>query len=389
MISRFLAALAVAAPLWAAASAPMEMPARTLEGAPAQPMAFRAPGIAPIESASLPALEDKAARASPEVPSGPLRVATVRALPKVSQIESWTPIAGGYVAVLRACSEGALGMSVKLDLGSLARAIEARVQGSDGRVEFMRVEPSCGSDAWLPWTQGSSQVVELFSTAVPREDAVRIAEILHFTELPFAKAAASSCTVPARCATNDSVLDTAIAERKKSVFKMTFVDSGSGFACTGTLINTERFPAPFILTANHCINNVQSAASVNTFWFYENVACDDPAINPAMTQLSGGAVLIFTNSNVDSTLLRMNDTPPPGAVYASWNRALLENGASIVSLSHPRGDAERLALGHVTTEYRLGGHAPGLSRVGLTRGLIQGGSRGPRGFYPAWGKLPP
>src|SRR5258708_32933213 len=280
MISRLLAALAVAAPLWAAASAPMEMPSRTLEGAPAQPMAFRASSIAPIESASLPALEDKSARASPEVPSGRLRVATVRALPVASQVDKWTAVAGGYVARLRVSSEGALGLRVKLDLGSLARAIEARVQGSDGRSEFMRVEPSLGSEAWLPWTQGSAQVVELFASAVPPEDAVTITGILHFTDSPFAKAAAGTCTVPTRCTTNDPALDTAIAERKKSVARLNFVDGNSGFLCTATLITTERFPTPFVLTANHCINNVSSAASLTTLWFYENVACDDPSVNP-------------------------------------------------------------------------------------------------------------
>src|SRR5258706_14153673 len=108
-----------------------------------------------------------------------------------------------------------------------------------------------------------------------------------------------------------------------------------------------------------------------------------------MTQLSGGAVLIFTNSNVDSTLLRMNDTPPPGAVYASWNRALLENGASIVSLSHPRGDAERLALGHVTTEYRLRGHTPDLYDGGPTPGIIRGGLRRSRPRNPGGGRPQP
>src|SRR5258708_20145789 len=107
MISRLLAALAVAAPLWAAASAPMEMTSRTLEGAPAQPMAFRASSIAPIESASLPALEDKSARASPEVPSGRLRVATVRALPVASQLDKWTAPAGRYLPPLPLSSQTA------------------------------------------------------------------------------------------------------------------------------------------------------------------------------------------------------------------------------------------------------------------------------------------
>ncbi len=362
----------------------MEMTSRTLEGAPAQPMAFRASSIAPIESASLPALEDKSARASPEVPSGRLRVATVRALPVASQVDKWTAVAGGYVARLRVSSEGALGLRVKLDLGSLARAIEARVQGSDGRIEFMRVEPSLGSEAWLPWTQGSAQIVELFSNTV---EAVSITGILHFTDSPFAKAAAGTCTVPTRCTTNDPVLDTAIAERKKSVARLNFVDGNSGFLCTGTLINTERFPAPFVLTANHCINNVSSAESLTTLWFYENVACDDPAINPGMVQLSGGAELVFTNSNADSTLLRMNDTPPPGAVYASWNRALLEDGASIVSLSHPKGDTIRFALGNVTKEYRVVGHAQDMYGVSFSRGIIEGGSSGSGLFTMAGGTL--
>jgi hypothetical protein len=387
MISRLFCILAVvAAPLSAAASA-MEMPSRVFEGAPPMPMAFRAPSIAPVDAAWLQAFEEKTTRAAPEVPSGRLRVATVRALPQASQVANWTPIAGGYVARLRASSEGALGLRVKLALASAPRAIEARVQGSDGRIEFVRMDPASGAEVWTPWTEGFSQLIELFTTAVPADDAVSLTDILHFTDSPLAKASAGTCTVPTLCTTNDPVLDAAIAERKKSVARLNFIDGGSGYLCTGTLINTERFPAPFVITANHCINNVSSAASLTTLWFYENVACDIPATNPGMVQLSGGAALVFTNSNADSTLLRMNESPPSGAVYSSWNRALLENGAPIVSLSHPRGDTSRFALGSTTTEYRIIGHAQDFYGVSYSRGIIEGGSSGSGLFTLSGGSL--
>ena len=374
MISRLLALFAAAVPLWATASGAIQMPSRTLETAPARPTAFRAESLAPREAASLQALEEKTARAAEE-PSGRLRIGTVRALPKAARVDAWTKVAGGFVARLRTSSEGALGLRAKLDLGSLSAAIEARVQGADGRIEFMRIEPAAGSEAWLPWTEGSSQVIELFSSVEPSEDAVRLGEILHFTESPFAKAAAS-CTVPTLCTTNDPVLDAAIAERKRSVVKLTFVDNGSGFACSATLINSERFPAPFILTANHCIDNAASASSVTTLWFYESVACDNDAVNPGYVQVSGGAQLVFGSYNVDSTLLRMNLSPPAGAVYASWNRARLAQGAPIVSLSHPRGDTSRYALGNISQEYRIVGHAQDMYGVLYSRGIIEGGSSG-------------
>lgn len=386
MISRFLAVLAVAAPLWAAASARMEMPSRVLDiGAP--PLVFfRAPSTAPVDAVSLPGFQEKASRAAAQVPSGRLHVATVRALPKASQVIHWKPIAGGYVARLRASSEGALGLRVKLELAGLSSAIEARVEGSDSRVQSMNIEPSSASEAWMPWTEGASQVVELFTSAAPADDAVRISEVLHFTESPLAKAAAGTCTVPTLCTTGDSVMDTAIAERKRSVTRISFVENGQGYLCTATLINTERFPAPFLLTANHCIDTSAAAASVTTLWFYENLGCEDPLSNPG-TQVAGGAQLVFTNSNVDSTLLRMNASPPPGAVYSSWNRALVQQGDSIVSLSHPAGDTIRYALGHMSTEYRVVGHAQDMYGVIYTRGIIEGGSSGSGLFTMAGGTL--
>jgi hypothetical protein len=120
-----------------------------------------------------------------------------------------------------------------------------------------------------PWTEGDSQVIELFSAVRPSPGAVRIESVVHFADSPLAKAA-SSCTLQVVCPTGDSALDVALAERKKSVARLLFNDAGGSFVCTTTLLNTEKFPAAYILTANHCINNVAAATSLSTFWFYEN-----------------------------------------------------------------------------------------------------------------------
>ena len=376
----------------AALAGMMEMPSRALEAHADAPATFRAPKLAPVDAVNLQFLEQKAAAVSEEQPGGRIRVATVRALPKAAAVDAWTPVAGGFVSKLRAASDGALGLRVKLELGTVPGAIEARVQGTDNRIESMLIDPSSGNEAWTPWTDGSSQVIELFSPVLPSPDAVRVAAVLHFTDSPLlAKAAAGSCTVPTMCTSGDPTLDAAIAERKKSVVKLNFVEGGSGFLCSGTLINTERYPAAYVLTANHCINNNTSASSLTSIWFYELTGCPttDPtaAVNPNYVQLGGGMQLVFTNHNVDTTLLLMNRTPPAGAVYSAWNQARLTAGAPIVSVSHPQGDTVRYALGSVDQEFRIEGYPQDMYGVTFSRGIIQGGSSGSGLFTLANGSL--
>src|SRR5262249_55214969 len=145
-------------------------------------------------------------------------------------------------------------------------------QGNDGRIEGRSVDPSKGGEAWTPWTEGSEQMIEVFSPVALDPGAVRATSVVHFTDSPFTKAAAS-CTLSTACTTGDAAEDAAITERKKSMARLNFVDGNSAFLCTGTLINTERFPSPFFMTAHHCIDNQQAAGTLATFWFYEDSSC--------------------------------------------------------------------------------------------------------------------
>ena len=118
-----------------------------------------------------------------------------------------------------------------------------------------------------------------------------------------------------------------MAETKKSLARINFVDGGRALACSGTLINTERFPAPYFTTAHHCVNNQSAASSITTLWFYEDSTCSGGLSNGSAEQVASGAELVMTNYNLDSTLLLLNAPPPPRAVYSGWNA-----GGSLVSV---------------------------------------------------------
>ena len=374
MLHRFLAALALVAafPLLAAP----QMPSRPAPDV-AQPEArFLAPKLAPLHSVALPAPQERVAVGADE--SGRYAIAAVRALEKAQPVFEWHAVPEGYVTKLSAMSVEAAGLRVRLDFERLPGALEVRVAGDDGRIEEITVAPS-RTRAWTPWTGGSRQVIELFSRVRPVDGAVRVAALLHFAVSPLEKQLAASCTLSTACSTGDAAIDAAIAERKKSLARITFVEGVQGFACSATLINTEKFPAGYLVTANHCVSTEESAETVTALWFYELAACDVAAANPNQAQTAGGTQLVFTNHNADSSLLLMAQPPPAGASYSAWDAARMTvQGQPVVSLSHPRGDTSRYALGTFDQEYRIVNLNLVQDEYGvnITKGFLEPGSSG-------------
>lgn len=356
---------------------------RTLLGWIVLSSALAIPAQASARQAITLAAPLEKAAALQEEPGGRLRVATVRALPKSERVREWNSVANAFVAQFDAASASAEGLRVQLDVSKISHAIEVRVKGSDGRVEVLTVHPGRAS-AWTPWTEGELQTVEITSAA---PQPIEVIALLHFTHSPFAKVA-GSCTVPVSCSTSNAALDAAIAQAKRSVMKIQFVEGGGGFVCSATLIDTPRRPAPYVLTANHCIGYPDVAPTINSFWFYENSACDTASFPAAgMIQLNGGMEFVFGNHNVDSTLMLMSQPPPANAVYTEIDAQRIPAGTQITSISHPSGDTARLALGAVEQELRLVGRPQDMYAVRFTRGIIEGGSSGSGIFTLAGSRL--
>ena len=395
----------------AAATSPPEMRSRMkLSGVPDEAVTLRsrtapltrvdlAPSAAQLDMA---AQSDKFATASGlsvllgvKAPSAlgsqPVRVGSVFPSGTEATIAQWQAVQGGHITHIRITSAGAKGIRARLVLPAHLTNGELRVVAQpDDVAQRLPLSLAVAGEIWTPPTEGSSQLVEVFTTQPIDGLKLKVAEIGHFDELPFAEkfpaepsqsADAGVCTVDVACAIGDDPLNgNAISERRRSVARMNFVSGGGMFSCTGTLLNSP-IQQDFFLTANHCISTQSEAASLVTRWFYEASACAG-TVRSDVVDLSGGAQLVFTNQFVDSTLLRLNAPPPAGSIFAGWNAGPLPVNSAIVSLSHPAGDLMKAAIGTVSVPgnttglIRLQGYEQQMYGILFSRGIIQGGSSG-------------
>jgi hypothetical protein len=335
---------------------------------------FHAPGMSPSVHVALPAPAEKRSGAF-VADDGRLQVGFVRSLEKSTAIPQWNAADKGFVARIEATSAQAEGLRVKLDLGTVPGAFEVRVRGADGIVQAATIDPLLGNTAWTPWTPGDTQEIEVYSSVAPSPQALSVSALLHFIDSPVTAKAAAACTLSTACSASDPTYDAAITERKKSLLRIQFVDNGGAFLCSATLVDTPAH-ANFVLTANHCINNTNAANSVNAFWFYEELSCNSGVAPTAPARTNGGMQIVFTNFNVDSTLMLMNVGPPGGALFAPLNPAFLSAGQAVVSLSHPTGDTSRYAIGTSGDLIRDADRPIDMYLVNFQRGIIQPGSSG-------------
>ena len=330
---------------------------------------------------------------SPHRGSAPRRVGSV--LPSGAETTSvqWEAVGeGGHVTHFRITSTGAKGIRAKLMLPLRLTQGELRVVGQPGEpAQVVPLSVALNGEIWTPFTDGATQIVELFTTQAVEGLKIRVEDIGHFEESPWlvktpaepavSMAAAGACTVDVTCVIGDDPVNgNAISERRKSVVRLSFASGGGLFLCTGTLINSQA-QQNFVLTANHCISTQAEAGSLSTRWFYEASTCGGLVPNDVAT-VSGGAQLVFTNQFVDSTLLRLNSSPPAGAIFAGWNTDPLTVNSPIVSLSHPQGDLMKAAIGTVSVPgnstglIRLEGYDQPMYGILFSRGIIEGGSSG-------------
>lgn len=127
---------------------------------------------------------------------------------------------------------------------------------------------------------------------------------------------------------------------KQAVCKITY----NGFLCTGALINNTRQDGyPYLLTANHCINNSFDAQVANFYFNYESPGCVNQDV--ITDQTISGSSLIATppETTIDFSLLELSVAPPPGykPYYAGWNRDIKEP-ESVTTIHHPRGDIKKI-----------------------------------------------
>ncbi|HRX86252.1 MAG TPA: hypothetical protein P5572_14625 [Phycisphaerae bacterium] len=156
-----------------------------------------------------------------------------------------------------------------------------------------------------------------------------------------------------------------------SVGRMSFIDGGSAYFCTGQLLATQNNDlTPYFLTANHCISDQTAANTLTCLWFYQTSSCNGAF---AATATSSGADFIQGNSVADYTLLMIRGALPTGVFWSGWTNASISTGVTVHSVSHPQGSWKRYARGT-----KLSNNVNGYQRVSFNQGMgtIDQGSSG-------------
>jgi lysyl endopeptidase len=309
---------------------------------------------------------------------------------------SWVPVDGGFAARIEVISPGANGLRVAIRPDRLPDGVEIRVAGNADASPIDRVDVAQARSLtdgngsyWTSVTDGERQQLEFFApsgidlaTVVPRIDAIAHLLVEMFDPGgPVLKGLGDSgaCNINAVC--GDASLGQAYVNARNSVAWMNFMSGGSSYVCTGTLLNDmdNATFTPWFYTAHHCIGTQAEANSLSTFWRREAATCNGTGAG-ANIQVGGGAQMMYSQGSTDGALLRLNGTPPAGAVFAGWNAGALAANADIIGIHHPSGDNKKVSVGrfvNVTSNVNIGGQVVGSAlRVTWLEGTTEGGSSG-------------
>jgi PKD repeat protein len=178
---------------------------------------------------------------------------------------------------------------------------------------------------------------------------------------------------------------------KHAVCFITFSEGGSGYMCSGALINNLRNDGtPYFLTASHCISTTVVAHTMVAYFNYEIQGCTGIPVSTEVTLT--GAALMTTYTQSDYSLLKLYSAPPYlyKPYYAGWD-ATGNPVSSAVGIHHPEGNPKKISVDYdpiVTFDNIInwdGGSEspPGTHwEVRFDAGKIAGGSSGSPLFSP-------
>ena len=345
----------------------------------------------------------------------PLQIGFGRDIPIAYQDDlaaqlQWVTLSdGSLVSALRVTSPGAQALRIavyaSLDAGAELRffSLSDPTQhfGPFTQKDFSLQTPEpAGADEsllpdsplWSPVIEGETVGVEIAlpSSAALSTFSLYVDQVSHLiSSIPQYESQHLGDIGDAQCSHTD-VQCKDVDNQASATAKMLYTEDGSSFLCTGILLNDtdDNSFIPYFITAHHCISTQTVASTLVTYWDFERTACGGPAPT-TVTQLTGGADLLMTNSSTDSSLLRFRNDPPSGRWYAGWSSGTLSHPTTVYGVHHPKGDLKKYSAG-TTTEFitiLVDGVQLVLGiDVSWSQGTIESGSSG-SGLFDTDGRL--
>lgn len=338
----------------------------------------------PIPTIRLGALPQGVQKSAPAaLPGQPQRMGQARSLTQTlssadtAALLQWQPTPRGtQAAALRFVSQGALGVRLgvwvqALPAGALLRFAApsassadtnalvqiheisaAQLQAQAQRLSGAGATPQQAQTYWSPDFASAETTleIEIPAAADPGQVAIAVPQLAHVTDRAYPSTAAPALSSQAKSSAGtcntDIICHTDYLDQGRSVMRVEYIDYGAPYHCTGTLLNdASASRTPYVLTAHHCISTEWTAATVETDWFYRAKVCGVGAPNPLSQRIIGGATLLHTSASSDVSLVRLNEPPPAGVVYAgSYFGTLPSVGTALATVHHPAADLQKISF---------------------------------------------
>ncbi len=219
---------------------------------------------------------------------------------------------------------------------------------------------------WTPVIKGDEIVVELAIAPEQMKELILELTAINPGYRPFGERPSGlrsgACNVDVACPES--------AGWETEVASVAVISTGGSTFCTGFMVNNVRQDlTPLFMTADHCGISSSNAASLVTYWNYENSTCrppDSPASGGAgdgvLTQFNTGSTFLAGYGDSDFTLVQLTAQPNPTweVAYAGWD-ATGADATSATAVHHPNTDEKRISFEYApttTTDY-LGTTVPG------------------------------
>ncbi len=226
---------------------------------------------------------------------------------------------------------------------------------------FTAADNEAHGQLWTPVVEGQEAVIEV---VVPRarvgELRLRLAQVGHDyrgfnrmargEQLLTPQGTSGSCNVDVACSEGDAW--------RPQIRSVAAISTGGSLFCSGSLVNnTAGDRKMYFLTANHCGINSGNAASLVTYWNFQNSTCRIPGTaasgqdgDGTLDQFLTGAFFRASYAASDFTLVELDDAAPAAfnLYWSGWDRRSGDySGAT--GIHHPNVAEKRISHGTSAT----------------------------------------
>ena len=204
---------------------------------------------------------------------------------------------------------------------------------------------------WSPIIPSEEVVIELQIAPEDLSDLkLELTKVNHdFTG--FGAVLSGSCNLDVVCSAEDGF---SIVDRYRDVINSVGMMMINGsLQCTGVLVNNTRNDCtPYLLTAEHCGINANTAATVVVYWNFQNSTCRQPNSQASgsdgdgpLDEFNSGSTLRAQYDQIDFTLIELDDPIDPDLdpFFVGWDRST-EVVDSAFCVHHPLGDEKRISF---------------------------------------------